>query len=69
MTMGVFVCVDQSKFLDEVKCVLRVLVLFLPLPVFWALFDQQVSVSYPGTNVNLLGTFHTVQNKSYVFRN
>ena len=32
----------QTSFLEEVKSVLRVFVLFIPLPVFWALFDQQV---------------------------
>lgn len=30
----------DRKLLDDVKCVLRVLVLYLPLPVWWALFDQ-----------------------------
>lgn len=33
---------DQS-LIDDVKSLLRVLVLFIPLPVFWALFDQQGS--------------------------
>ncbi|CAE1299153.1 SLC15A1 [Acanthosepion pharaonis] len=30
-------------FVEEVKSLLRVLVMFLPLPLFWALFDQQGS--------------------------
>ncbi|KAF0026755.1 hypothetical protein F2P81_021492 [Scophthalmus maximus] len=29
--------------IQEIKMVLRVLVLFIPLPMFWALFDQQGS--------------------------
>ncbi|ELT88263.1 hypothetical protein CAPTEDRAFT_159070 [Capitella teleta] len=33
----------ETKFLDEVKSVMKVMVLFIPLPVFWALFDQQGS--------------------------
>ncbi|KAL5489048.1 hypothetical protein EMCRGX_G018094 [Ephydatia muelleri] len=33
----------EDSFLRDVKMVLRVLVMFLPLPIFWALFDQQGS--------------------------
>jgi len=33
----------EANFLEDVRVVLKVLVLFLPLPVFWALFDQQGS--------------------------
>lgn len=32
-----------QQLINDIKSVLRVLVLFLPLPVFWALFDQQGS--------------------------
>ena len=32
----------DTKLVGDTKILLRVLVLFLPLPVFWALFDQQV---------------------------
>jgi len=32
----------DSRFLEDVAGVFRVLVLYLPLPFFWALFDQQV---------------------------
>lgn len=32
-----------TQLINDIKSVLRVLVLFLPLPVFWALFDQQGS--------------------------
>lgn len=30
------------EFIEDVKAALRVLVLYIPLPIFWALFDQQV---------------------------
>jgi len=33
----------DRQLIDDVKVLMRVLVLFLPLPVFWALFDQQGS--------------------------
>lgn len=33
----------DANLIDDVKSLLRVLVLFIPLPVFWALFDQQGS--------------------------
>lgn len=33
----------DTNLIDDVKALLGVLVLFIPLPVFWALFDQQVS--------------------------
>lgn len=32
-----------QQLINDIKSVFRVLVLFLPLPVFWALFDQQGS--------------------------
>jgi hypothetical protein len=32
---------DRS-LVDDVKILLQVLWMYLPLPVFWALFDQQV---------------------------
>uniref|UniRef100_A0A8C8EGE1 Solute carrier family 15 member 2 n=1 Tax=Oncorhynchus tshawytscha TaxID=74940 RepID=A0A8C8EGE1_ONCTS len=31
-----------KRLIHEIKMVLRVLVLFIPLPMFWALFDQQM---------------------------
>lgn len=31
--------------------VLRVLVLYIPLPMFWALFDQQVRANMQGSKV------------------
>ncbi|XP_056291641.1 solute carrier family 15 member 2 isoform X2 [Pseudoliparis swirei] len=33
----------SKRLIQEVKMVLRVLVLYVPLPMFWALFDQQGS--------------------------
>lgn len=33
---------QQKRLIQEIKMVLRVLVLYIPLPMFWALFDQQV---------------------------
>ncbi|XP_060809537.1 peptide transporter family 1 isoform X4 [Amyelois transitella] len=33
----------ETGLIEDVKALLRVLVLFIPLPVFWALFDQQGS--------------------------
>ena len=33
----------DSKLIEDVKIVLRVLVMYIPLPVFWALYDQQGS--------------------------
>ncbi|KAE8299710.1 hypothetical protein D5F01_LYC02123 [Larimichthys crocea] len=33
----------SNRLIQEIKMVLRVLVLYIPLPMFWALFDQQGS--------------------------
>ncbi|KAM6986615.1 solute carrier family 15 member 2 [Aplochiton taeniatus] len=33
----------SRRLIEEIKMVLRVLVLYIPLPMFWALFDQQGS--------------------------
>ncbi|KAJ2954424.1 hypothetical protein O0L34_g2692 [Tuta absoluta] len=33
----------DTNLIEDVKALLRVLLLFIPLPVFWALFDQQGS--------------------------
>uniref|UniRef100_A0A8C6NR80 Solute carrier family 15 member 2 n=1 Tax=Nothobranchius furzeri TaxID=105023 RepID=A0A8C6NR80_NOTFU len=32
----------SKRLIEEIRMVLRVLVLYIPLPMFWALFDQQV---------------------------
>uniref|UniRef100_A0AAY5KHB3 Solute carrier family 15 member 2 n=1 Tax=Esox lucius TaxID=8010 RepID=A0AAY5KHB3_ESOLU len=34
------------RLIHEIKMVLRVLVLYIPLPMFWALFDQQVMTKH-----------------------
>lgn len=34
----------DKNLIEDVKSLLRVLVLFIPLPLFWALFDQQVCI-------------------------
>lgn len=33
-------------FVEDVKDFLKVIFMYLPLPVFWALFDQQVSQKF-----------------------
>ncbi|KAK0397595.1 hypothetical protein QR680_002184 [Steinernema hermaphroditum] len=35
---------DDKQFIEDVKSLLRVLIMYLPVPVFWALYDQQGSV-------------------------
>ncbi|WKY16620.1 hypothetical protein Q1695_001340 [Nippostrongylus brasiliensis] len=35
---------QKKSFIDDVKSLLRVLIMFLPVPMFWALYDQQGSV-------------------------
>ncbi|KAI6175321.1 Peptide transporter family 2 [Aphelenchoides bicaudatus] len=32
----------HAKFLDEVKAIFRLIVMFFPVPFFWALYQQQV---------------------------
>ncbi|KAI6243120.1 Peptide transporter family 1 [Aphelenchoides fujianensis] len=34
----------EARFVEDVKSLFRVLVMYLPLPMFWALYDQQGSV-------------------------
>ncbi|KAK6048367.1 hypothetical protein COOONC_14128 [Cooperia oncophora] len=34
----------QKSFIDDIKSLLRVLIMFLPVPMFWALYDQQGSI-------------------------
>ena len=36
----------DNQLIGDVKQVLRVLVLYLPIPIFWALYDQQVWKQY-----------------------
>lgn len=35
----------QKLLIAQVKMVLKVLFLYIPLPMFWALFDQQVTTN------------------------
>ncbi len=54
----------QKRLIQEIKMVFRVLVLYIPLPMFWALFDQQVKgfirlISFVLPNTQLVFTvFH-----------
>lgn len=42
-----------KKMIEDVKSALKVLKLFLPLPIFWALFDQQGSRwTFQAANMN-----------------
>lgn len=45
--MIILLCVRLQKLLiAQVKMVLKVLFLYIPLPMFWALFDQQVTIVF-----------------------
>ena len=33
-----------KEFIDDVKALGNVTYMFLPFPIFWALFDQQVNI-------------------------
>ena len=48
----VLVYLFQLKFIGDVKAVMKVLFMFLPLPVYWALFEQQVRV-FPDYNLTI----------------
>ena len=50
----------DNGVVEDVKCLLKVLWMYLPLPMFWALFDQLVmqfleNYPYPLEKSNLLG--------------
>ncbi len=36
----------DPKFVEDIKGLLKVFVLFIPLPLFWSLFKQQVAYSH-----------------------
>lgn len=40
LVFGVF----KKLFVDDIKSLLRILVMYLPMPMFWALYEQQYSV-------------------------
>ena len=44
----------ESSLVEDVKVLLRVLVMFIPIPVFWALFDQQVTQGSTPYSKNVL---------------
>lgn len=48
----------ESRLVEDVKCVCRVLLMYLPLPVWWALFDQTGSRwTFQATRMNgLIGS-------------
>uniref|UniRef100_A0A7I4Z3T0 Oligopeptide transporter 1 n=1 Tax=Haemonchus contortus TaxID=6289 RepID=A0A7I4Z3T0_HAECO len=35
---------QKKSFINDIKSLLRVLIMFLPVPMFWALYDQQGSI-------------------------
>lgn len=44
-SLSYFFCISpylQKRLIAQTKMVLKVLFLYIPLPMFWALFDQQV---------------------------
>lgn len=53
----------SKRLIQEIKMVLRVLVLYIPLPMFWALFDQQGSRwTLQATRMNLaFGTTFSIK--------
>ena len=53
----------EPQLVEDVKCVLRVLVLYLPLPVWWALFDQTGSRwTFQATRMNgVVGNAGTIK--------
>jgi len=55
----------QKRLIQEIKMVFRVLVLYIPLPMFWALFDQQVkafiqSIYFTFFNTQLNKVFYLI---------
>ncbi|KAK5920502.1 hypothetical protein CgunFtcFv8_024306 [Champsocephalus gunnari] len=53
----------SKRLIQEIKMVLRVLVLYIPLPMFWALFDQQGSRwTLQSTRMNMaFGHYFTIE--------
>ncbi|XP_072301357.1 solute carrier family 15 member 2 [Eucyclogobius newberryi] len=53
----------SKRLIQEIKMVMRVLVLYIPLPMFWALFDQQGSRwTLQATRMNLaFGTAFSIE--------
>jgi len=53
----------DSQLVEDVKCLLRVLVLYIPLPIFWALYDQTGSRwTFQATRMNgMLGSIGKIK--------
>lgn len=51
----------DRQLIQDIKQVLRVLLLYVPIPVFWALFDQQVWIAFlqfsDGIDSNVISFF------------
>ena len=39
----IYISIPQSKLIRNTKYLLRILLLYIPVPFFWALFDQKGS--------------------------
>ncbi len=49
----------DRQLIQDIKQVLRVLLLYVPIPVFWALFDQQVWIAFLyNSKVELIQTLY-----------
>merc|ERR1711892_583607 len=53
----------DSQLVEDVKCMLRVMVMYLPLPIFWALYDQTGSRwTFQATRMNgVVGSAGTIK--------
>jgi hypothetical protein len=49
----------DASLISDIKAVMRVLTLYVPLPIFWTLFDQQVKL--------LLFSFYTRSSPLVIF--
>uniref|UniRef100_A0A8C6WTN1 Solute carrier family 15 member 2 n=1 Tax=Neogobius melanostomus TaxID=47308 RepID=A0A8C6WTN1_9GOBI len=63
----------SKRLIQEIKMVLRVLVLYIPLPMFWALFDQQASsaeldfdIGWNNTNLKCVQMFNETTANSLI---
>ncbi|NWV37289.1 S15A1 protein, partial [Grantiella picta] len=51
----------DKRLIAQTKMVLKVLFLYIPLPMFWALFDQQVKWKLFGLVIRAVYTLHTLR--------
>uniref|UniRef100_A0A8C2AKS0 Solute carrier family 15 member 2 n=1 Tax=Cyprinus carpio TaxID=7962 RepID=A0A8C2AKS0_CYPCA len=59
-----------KRLIQEIKMVFRVLVLYIPLPMFWALFDQQGSrwtLQATRMNMDFVSHFFSIQFFLFIF--